>query len=515
MLGAGSTRAHPARAGEAGALNNNLAIWHLTANNIDKDGPERLLPSPMRHLATCALSTLLIALCTAAPSSAQRGALAPLLGAAACVDDVGTSSTCSKGVGIGHAWAIVASPDGKHVYSLSSTARAIAAFARDRKSFALTQLPAPHACVSSATTVPEGCSAASNLLGIQGGVFRPDGKFLYVAASGDDAVVVLARDKKTGALTQVSCVSDTGAGGCADAPATFFNPSAVAVSKDGRHLYVASAGRTIGELGQLRVFAIDKRTGGLSALECHREGGGSGCVPALRLGTLADVALSPDGKNVYALSSFGPGLSALTAFLRNTKTGLLTQLPGTDACVAQSVTGTTSPMCATGVGMVSARSLTVSRDGKNIYLAANDSNGVAAFSRNPKTGAVRQLPGAAACLVTDDPSTTQGADACAKMPVEVSGGPRAVIVSPDGRSVYLAAQTSNAVVSLVRNTKTGELVQMPAPAACVTSSGAPGCTPGSITQPFDVIVTPDGKSVYVAGIGAAGANVGVLARARK
>jgi DNA-binding beta-propeller fold protein YncE len=70
-----------------------------------------------------------------------------------------------------------------------------------------------------------------------------DGKSVYVASGASDAVTRLDRNTTTGAITQpagsAGCISRTGAGPCADGHA-LNNPVSVAVSADGKSVYVAS-----------------------------------------------------------------------------------------------------------------------------------------------------------------------------------------------------------------------------------------------------------------------------------
>ena len=50
-------------------------------------------------------------------------------------------------------------------------------------------------------------------------------------------------------------------------------------------------------------------------------------------------------------------------------------------------------------------------------------------------------------------------------------GPAAAAASPDGKFVYVASRTANAVAVLKRNTTTGALTQVAGPDGCVSGTG--------------------------------------------
>ena len=96
------------------------------------------------------------------------------------------------------------------------------------------------------------------------------------------------------------------------------------------------------------------------------------------------------------------------------------------------------------VGLAGAVSVAVSNDRRNVYAAAEGSNAVAAFLRDKKTGALTQLPGAAACT-----SESGTAGLCADGTALVEA--RAVAVTRNGRSAYVASSTSDAVAAFERD----------------------------------------------------------------
>ena len=82
----------------------------------------------------------------------------------------------------------------------------------------LTQPAGTAGCVSETGAGP--CADGHALDDPLGVAVSPDGKSVYVASSASDAVVRLNRNTTTGAITQpagsAGCISETGAGPCAD-----------------------------------------------------------------------------------------------------------------------------------------------------------------------------------------------------------------------------------------------------------------------------------------------------------
>jgi DNA-binding beta-propeller fold protein YncE len=135
----------------------------------------------------------------------------------------------------------------------------------------------------------------------------------------------------------------------------------------------------------------------------------------------------------------------------------------------------------------------VSPDGKHVYVSTVLSNAVAAFARNKVTGALPQLPGTAGCISEDGTGglCVNGA---------ALGRPQSIAVSKDGHNVYVASFDSNAVVTLVRDPKSGQLFELEGQSGCVSDDGSGGiCADGrALVQASAIAVSSDGKNVYVA-----------------
>ena len=310
------------------------------------------------------------------------GALTQLARTAGCVSEDGSGGACADGHGLDSAFAVAVSDDGEHVYvgsdSVGSGSGAVAVFARDKISGALTQLAGTTGCVSE--DGGEGtCADGKGLLGIRTVTVSPGGKHVYVASFESDAVAVFARDKSSGALTQLAgaagCVSEDGSGGtCTDGTGLLGARSAT-VSNDGKHVYVASF-----DSSGVMVFARNKNSGALTQLAgcVSFDGTGGACADGTGLDGANSVTVSDDGEHVYATS----GLSdAVTVFARDKSSGALTQLAGTEGCVSEDGTGGTSGgVCTDGKGLDGANSVTVSKNGKHVYVASFSSSAVAVRS---------------------------------------------------------------------------------------------------------------------------------------
>jgi 6-phosphogluconolactonase (cycloisomerase 2 family) len=121
----------------------------------------------------------------------------------------------------------------------------------------------------------------------------PDGQNLYVAASVSSGLAIFTRDPTTGLIAQTGCVTVTGSQGACAKTAGLEGAGSVAVSNDGKNAYVAS---TVSD----RVVAFTR--GGDGSLRVLQ-------TLALRgVSSVAGIAVTPDGRNVYAA---GHGLAVL------------------------------------------------------------------------------------------------------------------------------------------------------------------------------------------------------------
>ena len=109
---------------------------------------------------------------------------------------------------------------------------------------------------------------------------------------------------------------------------------------------------------------------------CISDDGSGPCTDGRALNGAASVAVSPDGKSVYAASVNN---DSVVRFNRNTTTGAIIQPAGTAGCISETGSGP----CADGHGLSFAFSVEVSADGKSVYVASLLSDAVVRFNRAP------------------------------------------------------------------------------------------------------------------------------------
>ena len=256
------------------------------------------------------LAALIAVLAPAAVASATNLAQEP--GTAGCVTESGLSGECQDGRGLVEPRAIALSSDGENAYVADGAWDSVSTLTRASGGGTLTPISSPAGCLSSTPTFYPDCTDARALGGARDVAVSPDGRNVYVAAGDDGAVAVLDRDAGDGHLSQSSgddaCVTADGSSECSEGNA-LDEPASVAVSPDGKSVYVAS----VGLAGGIAIFERDPDTGDLSqdpgAAGCVNETG-SGCTDGLsQLLGVETVEVSPDGKAVYALS---PARDAIT-----------------------------------------------------------------------------------------------------------------------------------------------------------------------------------------------------------
>lgn len=203
-----------------------------------------------------------------------------------------------------------------------------------------------------------------------------------------------------------------------------------------------------------------------------------------------DLAMAPDGGHVYVLTHGSEVVNdGGVVTLKRFPNGTIKQPPGEAGCIT--VQG--EARCAEGRSMDQGRKLALSLDGASLYVTSQ-TGGVAVLRRNSGDGGLTQPAGPAGCVISELKPT---GSSCARVPVP-DAVPVDIAVSPDGAFVYvlMAKGATGALVSYARDPADGTLTF----ASCVAES-APGtpCTAGRGMAGADALaISPDGRSVYVA-----------------
>ena len=419
------------------------------------------------------------------------GELTQKAGTAGCVSETGTLGACQDGRALQTARSVAVSPDGASAYVTAATMNAVAVFDRNPATGELTQKAGTAGCVSETGDAGE-CQDGVALDGMRDVAVSPDGTSVYVT-SFTGGVAIFDRNTTTGAITQkagtAGCVTWDGTAGACQDGVEMFGAEAITVSPDGASVYVTA----VVDDG-VAIFDRNTSTGELTqkagTAGCVSEdGGGGACQDGVALLDPVGMTVSPDGASVYVATTQSDGVAVLD---RNTGTGALTQKAGTAGCITESGN---AGACQDGAMFDAAEEVAVSPDGSSVYATASSTgtfgSAVTIFDRNTGTGAISQKAGTAGCV-----SETGTAGAC--QDGRALSGATGVEVSPDGASVYVASQVSDGVAIFDRDMATGALTQKAGTAGCVLATGASCQTGKAVEGAFDLALSADGASLYVA-----------------
>jgi DNA-binding beta-propeller fold protein YncE len=402
------------------------------------------------------LAALVLGLPARADAIAPLGSLTQPAGAPGCISVDGSSQdgpgTCAVGRALQLPIGVQLSPDGRDVYvTTNAGAGAIAHFRRDTRTGALTQPAGAAGCLSDdghGDSLSEVCAdgrAISQGDGAQDLVFTADGRFAYAASEHFDGVVTLRRDPDTGTLSQPA-----GTAGC--------------TTEDGTS-----------------------------------EDGPGTCSRSRATKSANVVALSPDERFLYVFGYATP--AQLAVFARDPSTGRLTQLSGSAGCVTEDGSSSAGPAtCATARGLGDANGIAITSDGRNLYALGFHPGSVVAFSRDPRTGRLTQLPGTAGCLSVDGTDQSGAAGSCAV--AHALGGAYTLSLSADDRFAYIGSYLDDAVVVLARGSG-GRLEQLPGTGGCASRDGSSEGGPGTcanargLDAPYRPMLGPEGRSLLV------------------
>lgn len=285
---------------------------------------------------------------------------------------------------------VVVSPDGANVYVGAFFGDAVATFARDPASGQLQFLEALFG----------GALGQRGLTQVHGLALSPDGRELFVASYGDNAVTVLHRDESSGRLSVLQTLREVSDGG---EVIGLVRPTAVAVSPDGSHLFVTAGGS--GSLVHLR---RDTKSGAFVSEQTFFDG----VDDVSGLDGAISVAVSPDGQDVYGLGTNG------VAHFRDMGGGRFRFI---QAFSGEEVVG-----LGEGSGPTE---IAVSPQGSAVLLTRGGDDTLVLLERNALTGALQVVD-----LLSDGQNGVDGL-----------AGAAALSLDSSGQWVYVAAQYDDAV----------------------------------------------------------------------
>ena len=341
-------------------------------------------------------------------------------------------------------------PDGKNVYVLDQDKQMVVELSRNAETGLLTVMEGSKGnpeCITGESFLCE-TQLAPGLNLPYGIAVSPNGKSVYVASLGSEAVAEFTRHAATGRLEQIpghECISGPSGSGCPDESAIGLkNAIGIAVSPGGEDVYVAAGAESETE-SDVAAFRRNEATGALEQLggeEACIGKGVTGCAAATVFDGSEDLAISPDGKNIYVNSFNDDAVVELSRETEGPERGALGQLTGNNHCVTDELeldgcTEVDAPF-AGPLGVA------ISPDGANVYVSSSGEAAEVAFSRNSE-GALEPLPAESLCVTSGDSGCASGSD-------ERPGleGARRVTVSPDGTNVYVAGQSADAIAELAR-----------------------------------------------------------------
>jgi 6-phosphogluconolactonase (cycloisomerase 2 family) len=243
-------------------------------------------------------------------------------------------------------------------------------------------------------------------------------------------------------------------------------PYGVAISPDGKHVYAAAS-----DSSEIALFAVNSNTLQLTHVENLQS---ESLSASSRFTTPYQLAVSADGRNVYAT---GYASNSFVTFARDADTGKLTHVDtvregaGYDCVLNQGCAGQVS-------GLVGAYGIALSPDGKFIYVSSISGDSIVVFRRDSNTGAAS--------------STTllgSGAYFVERITRADLNGAYGIAISPDGAHLYATGYLADTLLTFQRDPGTGQLTHRQS-LSTTTDLGLNGV--------FRVTLSPDGLLLYTA-----------------
>ncbi len=252
----------------------------------------------------------------------------------------------------------------------------------------------------------------------------------------------------------------------------------LAISPDGRHVYAPSY-----SWGIVSIFARDRGTGRLRYVGCVGDQRRGCARPApLMLGPRG-IAVLRDGRTVVVAAQ---DANAAIGFDRDPVTGWLTQ----SSCVAGSGAVRPPAGCSAGVAISSPENVAVGSDADEVIVSSTGISSLVRLRRDAATGTLRVVDAGAPC-VTD---RTDAATALCRSHPGLSST-YGVALSPDGQQVYSASYTPGAVGAFTVDPRSRELVGV---GPCFSSTDTACTRRAGLARAGVIAIAPDARHIYVA-----------------
>ncbi len=302
-------------------------------------------------------------------------------------------------VGLEGAMTSTISPDGAYLYTVGKFDTRVSLFMPSTTNHELDFVGVPDEVTSAAGDLNE----ATYITTIN------EGSNLLISNSGNNSLWLFSRNDDNGELGFMSTF-ENGADGVTGLEYAY----AICESPDLKNIYVGGY-----EEGAVAIFDHDINAADFTFNSAIKE-----VVDVQKMDGTSSVAVSPDIQHVYSVSMKD---NNLVIFDRNSENGTLTF----KANISNGENNVS--------GIKGAKSVKVSPDGNNVYVTGFIDNALAVFTRNQTSG-----------LLTFH-SEIREAD------VEGLRGPCDLLVSGDGRFVYVSAFWEGALFVFSRNTNDGGL----------------------------------------------------------
>lgn len=256
-------------------------------------------------------------------------------------------------------------------------------------------------------------------------IVSPDGKYLYTVDDSNYTYTCYAIDNATGMLTKQYTRNDP----------YFKWVRSPSFSPDGKFLYFMTRSSF-----SIVWLSYDAATGDLTYVNTFYKNSTTYAFDK--------IAISPDGNHLYATSNSSP-TNRLNWFSIDKTTGNLTYINNLNV---------------NEFGLSGDSWITVSPDGKNVYISYYMSNSIGWFERDAATGDLTYI------------NRTPGGQL---------DRPKDVVCAPDGKNIYVLNYNQHTVVNYSRDTTTGDITHYES----VTNL--------DFRYLSDIDISNDGKHVYV------------------